>query len=60
VTKADKPWKHMDRPGSPAEAAYAHMLEDYPKSAISWMRDATWTGPQEVPLADIEYQPDKW
>jgi 2'-5' RNA ligase len=60
LTKADKPWKHPDTSLPVAEQVYAQLLEDYPASALTWVKDATWTGPQEVPLSAIEYTPDKW
>jgi 8-oxo-dGTP pyrophosphatase MutT (NUDIX family) len=60
ATKADKPWKHRDESAPAGEQVYAQMQEDYPGSALGWMKDATWTGPQDVPLADIEYEPGKW
>jgi 2'-5' RNA ligase len=60
VTKADKPWKKPDTSKSPGEQVYAQLLEDYPASALGWVKDAKWSGPQEVPLSAIEYQPGKW
>jgi 8-oxo-dGTP pyrophosphatase MutT (NUDIX family) len=60
VTKAAKPWKHPGPSLSPAGQAYAQMAEDYPPASIAWMKDATWTGPALVSVADIEYEPAEW
>ncbi len=32
------------------------LAADYPPSALAWIRDVEWTGPERVPLAEIDYE----
>ena len=60
VTKADKPWKHIDTSKSPGAQVYAQLLDDFPPEAIAWVKRAKWTGPEDVPLDAIVFTPSKW
>jgi hypothetical protein len=37
-----------------SSAAYAQMAKSFPASAISWVKGATWQGPQQVPLDQVD------
>jgi uncharacterized protein len=39
-----------------AESVYQQLLEDYPPSALQWVRSARWSGPADVPLDDIDFR----
>jgi hypothetical protein len=44
-----------------AESVYRQLAEDFPEDAIAWVRAASWTGPQDVPLVSIDYSNrDEW
>ena len=60
MTKADKPWKHIDTSKSPGAQVYAQLLDDFPPEAIAWVKRAKWTGPEDVPLDAIVFTPSKW
>jgi hypothetical protein len=45
----------------PADAVYAQLAADFPPSAIAWIRDASWQGPQRVPVQDVDTSDrDQW
>jgi SPP1 gp7 family putative phage head morphogenesis protein len=40
---------------------YQQLLENYPPDSIAWVKRATWTGPEDVPWAEIDHDDmDKW
>ncbi len=44
-----------------AESVYNLLLEDYPSTALAWVRGAQWEGPIEVPLEEVDYSnQDQW
>jgi SPP1 gp7 family putative phage head morphogenesis protein len=57
--KAAKPWKHPDPDLSTAEQVHAQLAEDFPESALAFVMRAKWTGPADVPLADIDFANQK-
>lgn len=56
----DWDWKHPDTSLPVAEQVYRQMLEDFPPEAIEWVRRAKWTGPEQVALSRVVWQPEKW
>lgn len=54
---ARKRWASTDKPltGQAAtDAVYEQLADDYPVDALGWVRDASWTGPEDVPLDRID------
>ena len=47
--------KHLVPDDHTAEAVYAQLLDDYPESALPWVRAAHWDGPMAVPLDQIDF-----
>lgn len=46
---------------TPTQAVKLQTLEDYPSSAISWMKNLDWQWPHAVPLEDIDFSnKDGW
>lgn len=44
-----------------AETVYQQLLEDYPTDSLKWVRAATWDGPMDVPLDQVDFSNrDKW
>lgn len=50
-------WASADTPLSGKESedvVYSQLVDDYPADAISWVHDATWTGPVQVSVDQID------
>jgi Phage portal protein len=45
----------------PGGAVYAQLSKDFPPGAISWVRSASWQGPQRVPVSQVDTRDrDQW
>lgn len=43
------------------ESVHRLLLEDYPSESLAWVRAATWEGPIEVPLDEVDFSnQDQW
>jgi len=40
-------------------AVEAQMRENFPDDALTWMREAKWSGPHQIPLRDIDFSDRK-
>lgn len=52
---ADAATKSTKSGRSPADQVYAQLREDFPKSALGWVKDASWSGPQQVALDRVDW-----
>jgi hypothetical protein len=44
-----------------ADTVYHQLLEDFPPSSVAWTRAATWDGPKDIPLDEIDFSNrDNW
>lgn len=48
-------------PDGTAQAVYDQLAENFPPEAIAWVKGVRWTGPQDVPLEEVDFgDEDSW
>lgn len=46
---------------TPGDLVYAQLRKRFPADAIAWVKQATWSGPESVPLAHVDlHDKDQW